>query len=46
MKIGDKIFSPQNGFLEIEATRGKGRDREVMFRILEKEYWIPERRIQ
>jgi hypothetical protein len=46
IKIGDKIFSPQNGLLEIEKIRGTGRGKEVCFSILGKEYWIPAYKIQ
>jgi hypothetical protein len=41
LKIGDKIFSPENGFLHIEGLRGKGKDREFKISIMDKEYWLP-----
>ena len=46
LKIGSKIFSTNNGLLEIESIRGKGKDREVMFTICGKEYWILESRVK
>jgi len=46
LKIGSKIFSPQHGFLEIEKIRGNGKDKEVCFSILDKEYWIPAKQVK
>jgi hypothetical protein len=46
VRIGDEIFSPNLGFLRIEADRGAGKEREIMFTILKEEYWIKSSKVQ
>ena len=43
--IGDKIFSEKRGWLLIEAEHEDGKDREIMFTELGKEYWIKASRV-
>jgi hypothetical protein len=46
VKVGDKIFSPQHGFLEVLEIRGSGRNKEVKFEELGKPFWVLASRIQ
>ena len=45
MKIGETLYSPRFGMMKIEDIRGKKPNREAKITILDKEYWIPEDRI-
>jgi len=46
LKVGDELFSPQNGFVRVEALRGKGKGKEFMFKVLDKEYWVLVSKVQ
>lgn len=41
VRIGEKLFSTNFGFVIVEDIRGKGKKQEFKIKILDEEYWIP-----
>jgi nitrogen regulatory protein PII len=46
VRIGEKLFSHNHGFVTVEDVRGKGKNQEFKISILDKEYWLSASKVQ